>query len=259
MVIIRSIRARLHINWLLQSYITSNPPLLHPPIYFQYFCLPLATHIEHNQFSTIATAISGSNFLAQTPKLQEVTIKMSRPTASRSQSTNWGGANTTRTLEGRLALVTGASRGIGAATCENLASKGASLIMNYTSDSSASKTADLAKSLEEKYNIAAFPVQADMGSENGPAHIVEMALNRFKHPKTGKFQVDIVVQNAGVASNRSIEKCDAEDFAWLYNVNVRGPLFLMKAVIPYLPNDRSGRVVNVSSVSASLGFHEQSV
>ncbi|KAK6440123.1 hypothetical protein LTR95_003642 [Oleoguttula sp. CCFEE 5521] len=184
---------------------------------------------------------------------------MSRPAASRSQSTNWAGGAGSRILEGKLAVVTGASRGIGAATCENLAAKGASLVMNYTSDSSAEKTAALAKKLEEAHGIKCLPVQADMGTERGPAHLIEIASNNFSHPKTKKFQIDILVNNAGVASNRLVEECDVEDFAQLYNVNVRGPLLLMKAAIPYFPHDRSGRVVNVSSVSASLGFAKQSV
>lgn len=131
--------------------------------------------------------------------------------------------------------------------------------MNYTSDSSESKTTELAERLQNEHGIKALPVQADMGSENGPAHLIATALNHFAHPKTRKLQVDIIVNNAGVASNRSIEKCDAEDFDFVYRVNVRGPLFLLKAAIPYLPNDRSGRIVNVSSVSASCGFEDQSV
>lgn len=98
-----------------------------------------------------------------------------------------------------------------------------------------------------------------MGSENGPKHVVEVAKNHFKHPKTGKFQLDIIINNAGVAGNRLIEDVDCEDFARQYNVNVRGPLLLMQAALPYLPHDRSGRIVNLSSVSSSLGYISQSV
>jgi NAD(P)-dependent dehydrogenase (short-subunit alcohol dehydrogenase family) len=178
--------------------------------------------------------------------------------SSRSASTNLTGS-APRVLEGKLAIITGGSRGIGAATCENLASKGASLVINYTSESSAEKTQQLAQRLQDTYGVKCLPVQADMGSENGPAHIVEMTKNNFSHPKSGKLQIDIIVNNAGVASNLAVEECNSEDFSFLYNVNVRGPLFLMKAASPYLPHDRSGRVVNVSSVSASLGFEQQSV
>ena len=149
--------------------------------------------------------------------------------------------------------------GIGAATCEYFAARGASLIMNYTSASSAERTEKLSKQLETNHGIRTTVVQADLGSENGPAHIVEIAKNHFAHPKTGKFQIDIIINNAGVSVNRKIQDCDAEDFAFQYNVNVRGPLLLMKAAMPFLPNDRSGRIVNLSSVSSSLGFIAQSV
>jgi NAD(P)-dependent dehydrogenase (short-subunit alcohol dehydrogenase family) len=151
------------------------------------------------------------------------------------------------------------STGIGAAICENLAAKGCNLVMNYTSASSEEKTKALASQLEESTDIKTLIVQADLGSENGPSYVVETTKNHFAHPKSGKFQIDIVINNAGVSVNRQIEDCDAEDFAWQYNVNVRGPLLLMKAVLPYLPHDRSGRIVNLSSVSSSLGFIAQSV
>jgi NAD(P)-dependent dehydrogenase (short-subunit alcohol dehydrogenase family) len=131
--------------------------------------------------------------------------------------------------------------------------------MNYTSDSSESITTQLAERLQKEHGIKALPVQADMGTENGPAHLIATALNHFAHPKTRKLQIDIIINNAGVASNRKIEDCDADDFDFVYRVNVRGPLFLMKAALPYLPTDRSGRIVNLSSVSASCGFSEQSV
>ncbi|KAK5163764.1 Para-hydroxybenzoate--polyprenyltransferase, mitochondrial precursor (PHB:polyprenyltransferase) [Saxophila tyrrhenica] len=147
-------------------------------------------------------------------------------------------------------------KGIGAATSHNLASKGCSLVLNYTSDSSAQLTCDLATTLSRTHGVKCITVQADMGTETGPAHIITTTRNNFAHPKSGKLQLDIIVNNAGVAGKTAIEDCTAEEFARLYNVNVRGPLFLVKATLPYLPTDRSGRIVNLSSVSASLGFHE---
>jgi NAD(P)-dependent dehydrogenase (short-subunit alcohol dehydrogenase family) len=131
--------------------------------------------------------------------------------------------------------------------------------MNYTSASSSERTTKLAQQLETNHHIRTTIVQADMGTENGPAHIIDIAKNHFAHSKTGKFQIDIIINNAGVSVNRKIQDCDAEDFAFQFNVNVRGPLLLMKAAMPYLPNDRSGRIVNLSSVSSSLGFIAQSV
>lgn len=131
--------------------------------------------------------------------------------------------------------------------------------MGYTSESSGPKAEELAKRLEQEHGVKVLPVQADMGSENGPAHLVSTALNHFAHPTTRRLTVDVLINNAGVSVNKPIEEIDVQDFANQYNVNVRGPLLLVKAVLPYLPHDRSGRIVNVSSVSASCGFPGQSV
>ncbi|KAH7356623.1 hypothetical protein BKA65DRAFT_495093 [Rhexocercosporidium sp. MPI-PUGE-AT-0058] len=181
-----------------------------------------------------------------------------RPTHERTRSTNLGGVNS-RILDGKLAIITGASRGIGEAIAHNLASKGANLILNYTSDSSSKATADLSALLTEEHGVTCLVIQADMGIPTGPAHIVNTAKNHFSHPKTGKFQIDILINNAGVSKNLPIPECTIADFDWQYKINVLGPLLLIQAVLPYLPNDRSGRIVNLSSVSSSQGFIGQSV
>lgn len=98
-----------------------------------------------------------------------------------------------------------------------------------------------------------------MGSASGAAHIITTTKNHFSHPKTGKFQIDILINNAGVAKNQTIEQVTVEEYERQYRVNVLGPLLLMQAALPYLPTDRSGRVVNLSSVSSSGGFKGQSI
>jgi 3-oxoacyl-[acyl-carrier protein] reductase len=178
-----------------------------------------------------------------------------------------------------LAIVTGGSRGItvktpiskssiadiksdpgiGAAIVANLASKGCSVVLGFTSDSSSKPSADIASNLFSSYGVHILPVQADMGDSRGPAHVVATAKNHFSHPKTGKFQIDIIVNNAGVSENATLEDVTPDHFHSQYNVNVLGPLLLVQAAQPYLPTDRSGRIVNVSSVSSSLGFERQSV
>jgi len=159
-----------------------------------------------------------------------------------------------RPLEGKVALVTGASRGIGAAIAQNLASKGAKIILNYASPSSTQLCKDLASGLQEKYGVEHLIVQADMGSLTGPSDIIKTAAAKIPN-----LRLDIIVNNAGILSIAKVANVTAEDFERVYSVNVRGPLLLMKAALPYLPNDRSGRIINVSSISATMGGGSQSV
>lgn len=141
----------------------------------------------------------------------------------------------------------------------NLASKGANVLLNYTSESSSSRTRQLAQELQSQYGIKAVACQADMGTETGPAQIISTAKNNFSNLETGRLQIDIIVQNAAVAGNQSIADVSPSEFHRQYAVNVLGPLLLMQAAQPHLPSDRSGRVVNLSSVSSSLGFRQQSI
>ncbi|KAL3480264.1 hypothetical protein BJX99DRAFT_221024 [Aspergillus californicus] len=165
-----------------------------------------------------------------------------------------------RLLEGKFGIVTGGSRGIGEAIAKNLASKGCSLLLNFTSESSRSRTENLCKSLATTHSIRCVSVQADLStSEDGVAGIMAAAATHF--PNT---TIDILVNNAGVSADRTLNDTekgpiDAADFNWHYAINVLAPLLLTQAVAPYLPKDRSGRIVNISSVSSSLGFIGQSV
>ncbi|CRK24946.1 hypothetical protein BN1708_014081 [Verticillium longisporum] len=164
-----------------------------------------------------------------------------------------------RSLDGKLGIVTGAARGIGVAIAENLASKGCNLILGYTSASSQSRAENLAADLKSKHNIIALPVQADLGTTTGPATLVESAKKQAAEAGIARFQIDILINNAGVALNNLIPDITVDQFDTSYRVNVLGPLLLVQAVQPYLPNDRSGRIVNLSSVSSSTGFFGQSV
>lgn len=98
-----------------------------------------------------------------------------------------------------------------------------------------------------------------MGDSNGPAHLISSAKNHFSHPRSGKFQIDIIVNNAGVAMDMPLEEIKAEEFHRQYTINVLGPILLLQAALPYLPTDRSGRIVNLSSISASLGLVGQTI
>jgi len=107
-----------------------------------------------------------------------------------------------------------------------------------------------------------------VSSPTGPATLTAATRSHFAHASSGDLTINIIVNNAGVAGNRfvtpsisstTVDSDMIADFHKQYNTNVLGPLLLMQAALPYLPYDRSGRIVNLSSVSSSLGFPGQSV
>lgn len=164
-------------------------------------------------------------------------------------------------LQGKLAVVTGGSRGIGEAIAVNLASKRCSLLLNYTSPSSAAPTESLCQRLAADHGIVCIAVQADLSQPVSAAStILDAAKTHFSTPT---LRIDLLINNAGVSQDRTLTDdtppITPEYFHWHYTINVLAPLLLVQTLAPYLPTDRSGRIVNISSVSSSLGFAGQSV
>ena len=155
----------------------------------------------------------------------------------------------------RLAIITGASRGIGAAIAQNLASKGCNLIMNFASNRSAQRTHDLASDLSRKHNIRAIPVQVDVGALDCGSKLMAAVTQSFG----SSALVHYIINNAGVSFNETIPESTVDNFHLQYAINVLGPLLIIKAAMPHLPRDRSARIVNVSSVSSQLGYPGQSI
>lgn len=146
--------------------------------------------------------------------------------------------NTSRKLEGKVAVVSGGSRGIGQAIVKSFAEHGASVVINYTS------SAKQAETLVDQIKASggqAIAVQADIGSLNGPKAIVDAAVEAF-----GK--IDIIVNNAGVAEFAVLGGIDTQVYDKVYNVNVRGPLLLVQESLPHL--QEFGRVINITSTAA---------
>lgn len=131
--------------------------------------------------------------------------------------------------------------------------------MNYTSESSAAKCTSLAAELSSAHGVQAHAVRVDISAEGGPELLVRAVTRNFGQEAT----INILVNNAGIAGNAHLHDSTprklTSDFHAQYATNVLAPLLLTQAVLPHLPHDRSGRIVNVSSVSASLSFEGQSV
>lgn len=149
-----------------------------------------------------------------------------------------------QSLKGKVAIVTGGTRGIGEAIVKHLAGKGADIVINYTSSSSESLAKDLVEQVKT-HGVKAVYVQADLGTLEGPKKIIDTAVEAF-----GK--IDIIVNNGAIADFQPLTDTTVEMYEKTHNINVRGPLFLVKESLPHL--QEYGRIVNISSVAARLGY-----
>lgn len=145
-----------------------------------------------------------------------------------------------KSLQGKVALVTGASRGIGAAIAKRLADDGAEVIVHF---GSGSDEAGAVVSEIVKAGGRARTAQADLAEADG----TDQLLANIASPT-----IDILVNNAGVAPFASIEDTDIGTFDRLANINMRSLFFVTKGVLPRMPN--GGRVINISSAVSRTFF-----
>ncbi|OLN97676.1 L-xylo-3-hexulose reductase 2 [Colletotrichum chlorophyti] len=157
-----------------------------------------------------------------------------------------------RVFDGKLAIITGASRSFGAVVAEHFASRGANVVINYATEGSTSKAEALAKEFEAKYNVKALPVRADLSKPEAPQQLVDAAKAHFTDAN-GRFQIDIIINNAATVNAQGIDQLDIDLFDETFNLNCKAPALLVKASFPYLPTDRSGRIVNISSATTTWG------
>ena len=140
-----------------------------------------------------------------------------------------------------------------------MARNGCSIILNYHSASSDARAAALASELTVSHAVVAIAVRADISTEFGCDLIMKKAKEHFTNSNTGRLQIDILIHNAAVATVRPLGSIQRDEFYNVYNTNVFGPILLTQMCLPHLPFDRSGRIVNISSVGCSLGLAEQTV
>ena len=148
-------------------------------------------------------------------------------------------------LEGKVALVTGSSGGIGQAIAIRLASDGADIIIDYRSHP---EGAQETQAKVEATGRKGFIVKADLGNVSDIRQLVESGVQHF-----GK--IDILVNNAGLEKNASFWEVTEADYDSVVNVNLKGVFFATQAVVQHLiETKRTGKIVNISSVHEELPF-----
>jgi 3-oxoacyl-[acyl-carrier protein] reductase len=146
-------------------------------------------------------------------------------------------------LANKIALVTGASRGIGAAIAQRLAADGAELVLHYGSGQA--ETEALAASLRDA-GCKVHLLQADLAATDGGQQLIAR-LATLQLPR-----VDVLVNNAGVAPFAGLAETSAEQFEQIVNVNMRSLFFVTQGVVPLMP--AGGRIVNLSSLVTRTSF-----
>jgi 3-oxoacyl-[acyl-carrier protein] reductase len=158
-----------------------------------------------------------------------------------------GGEMVEMNLSGRVALVTGAGQGLGAAIAQTLHRAGAAVIVNYFADAegtNASRAQAVAAALGER----AAAVAGDVRSPEEVAALVERTAARFG-------RLDIVVNNAGILRDKTLKNMSAADWQAVIDTNLTGVFNVCKAAAPVLAE--GGRIVNLASISGAIGFFGQ--
>ncbi len=146
-------------------------------------------------------------------------------------------------LTGKIALVTGASRGIGRAVALALAQAGADVAVNYVGREAQAR--DTVKSVAN-LGRRAIPVRADVSLAAAVAGMVEVI-------EADLGQVDILVNNAGIVSHQPLAEITEEDWDRMLAVNLKSAFLLTQRVLPGMRARRWGRIINLSSVAAQTG------
>jgi len=146
-------------------------------------------------------------------------------------------------LKGRVALVTGGTRGIGAAICRSLAHQGATIAAGYSRDK------ERAESFEHELGqmgVDASIHQGNVGSVDDCKRTVAEVIDRHG-------RLDILVNNAGITSDKPILKMTDEDWYTVLAVNLSGAFFISQAGLKHMLDRGTGRIVNISSIVGQIG------
>ncbi|HCB92418.1 MAG TPA: beta-ketoacyl-ACP reductase [Selenomonas sp.] len=146
-------------------------------------------------------------------------------------------------LEGKVALVTGASRGIGRAIALKLAAEGAKVAINFAGSTA---KAEAVKTEIEEHGGEAILVQASVADPAAVEDMIRKVIDAFG-------RIDILVNNAGIAKDGILIKMKDEDFDAVLNTNLKGVFYCTKAVAKLMMKQRYGRIVNMSSVVGLIG------
>ncbi len=146
-------------------------------------------------------------------------------------------------LKGKVALITGASRGIGKGIAKMLAEEGAKVVVNYASNHQAAE-----ETVAEIKEIGgeAIAIQADISQEQQVKSLVQVILDKWE-------RIDILVNNAGITRDGLLLRIKETDWDTVLDINLKGTFLCSKAVLKPMMRQRFGRIINITSVVGIAG------
>lgn len=150
----------------------------------------------------------------------------------------------------KVCLVTGGSRGIGAACIKEFAKNGYNVVINYVKDDLSANF--LKTEVEENYHVKALVIKCDVSNEVEVKNMVEEVINTFG-------TIDVLVNNAGIAIDTIVADKTVENFRKILDINLIGTFLVSREVAKYMLNRKTGSIVNISSTNGIDTYYPESL
>ena len=153
-----------------------------------------------------------------------------------------------RNLENAVVVVTGASRGIGRAIAEELGKGGAKVVVNYLHHKDLAE--EVVEGLLKNGAAAAIAMQADVSHADQAARLIDDTIKQFD-------RIDVLVNNAGINVDRALKAMSVEDWDRVVQADLNSYFYTVKAALPYFMQQKSGTILNISSLTGQMGNYGQ--
>lgn len=154
----------------------------------------------------------------------------------------------TKRLDGKVAVITGAGKGIGRACAKALAEEGCHVVVNARTQADLDSLAQEVEPMGVKVLVA----PADVSKTEDVERLAQTAFDTFG-------QVDILVNNAGVGKNGDVRNLSIDDYDWIMNTNMRSTFLCVKAFMPPMLDRQDGHIIIVGSVAGTMGLPNEPV